>query len=273
LPNNTDQILQAGTTIANLPLVFVPTLILMLLFPLLWTQACAQLYPMFRWNIFNFAPGGFNPLSGHADGWPGIAKRFVLLYSPFVIVGFRVFFSKPSWAGREWILSREALGQNLFQSFLVDYHREPKGLRKQVIFKSLNIAIMRWYRPRVEPTSLTEYLSRPELATVTAHPFTCKVSHSGNKPILFLPDRAAHPQIPNGWVNVEADATRYEANLVNMEVNVMRTIGSEANVLPAILRGWFGPDAGRPGTNFHVVFKPSADGFLMRPADERATDS
>ena len=84
---------------------------------------------------------------------------------------------------------------------------------------------------------------------------------------------AAHPQIPTGWVNVEADATRYEASFVNIAVDVMRTPGSEANALPTILRGWFGPDAGRPGTNFHVLLGPSADGFLMRPANERPTAS
>jgi superfamily II DNA or RNA helicase len=116
---------------------------------------------------------------------------------------------------------------------------------------------------------LAEYLNRPALAVGDAESFTCKVSHSGNTPILFLPDRATHPQIPTGWVNVEADAIRYEANFVKVAVNVLRTSGSEANVLSTVLHRWFGPDAGRPGTNFHVVFDPLEDGYLMRPANDR----
>jgi hypothetical protein len=45
---------------------------------------------------------------------------------------------------------------------------------------------------------LAEYLSRPDLATVAPESFTCKVLHSGGKPILFLPDRAKHPKLPAG---------------------------------------------------------------------------
>jgi len=53
----------------------------------------------------------------------------------------------------------------------------------------------------------------------------------------------------------------------------MHQAGSETNVLPEILTQWFGPDAGRPGTNFQVVFEPIEDGYLMRPAENRLAAS
>lgn len=96
------------------------------------------------------------------------------------------------------------------------------------------------------------------------------MSHSGNRPILFLPDRATHPQIPSGWVVVEANAQRYEANFVKVAVNVMREPGSEKNSLSEVLTRWFGQHAGRSGTNNHVVFEPMGQGFRMRPASERS---
>jgi len=116
---------------------------------------------------------------------------------------------------------------------------------------------------------LAEYLSRPERKLANTIQFSCKVSHSGGRPILFLPDRGTHPHIPSGWTTVEADAQTYEANFVKVALNVMRAPGSETNLLPEILTRWFGEDAGRPGTNYHVIFEPVEDGYRMRPATER----
>ena len=42
-------------------------------------------------------------------------------------------------------------------------------------------------------------------------------------------------------------------------MNVIRAPGSTRNELPGLLRSWFGPDAGRPGTSFHVRFERAAD--------------
>ncbi len=116
---------------------------------------------------------------------------------------------------------------------------------------------------------LAEYLSRPNSPKATE--FTCKVSHADGRPILFLPDRTTNPMIPEGWTPVEADGRTFEANFVKIAVNVMREPGQATNVLPAILNGWFGPDAGRPGTVHRVVFEPTTEGLRMRPAQVQAT--
>lgn len=116
---------------------------------------------------------------------------------------------------------------------------------------------------------LAAYLSRSGRGGEGEGQFACKVSHSGGRPILFLPDRETHLDIPEGWVSVDVSGRRYEANLVKIAINVIREPGKETNVLSAILTEWFGPDAGRPGTNFQVIFEPVEEGYRMRPANER----
>ena len=90
--------------------------------------------------------------------------------------------------------------------------------------------------------------------------------YANGRPILKLPDRRENPGIPSGWVNVLANDQPYVANFVKEFVNVVRTDPqSETNVLADIIRGWFGADAGRPGTRYEVAFEPADDAFRMRP--------
>ena len=83
------------------------------------------------------------------------------------------------------------------------------------------------------------------------------------RPILKLPDRRSTTGIPSGWTDVLIDETRHEANFVRAFVNVVRRRESDLNVLPDILRGWFGPDAGLPGTKFEVCFDQTENGYRM----------
>jgi len=115
---------------------------------------------------------------------------------------------------------------------------------------------------------LAEYLRRqPD----TSEGILCKVSHAGGRPILFLPDRAARPGIPEGLTPILIDGQRYDAQFAKVAVNVIRTAGSMRNQLPGLLRSWFGPDAGLPGTNFQVAFEPTeTDVYRLVPL-HRAT--
>ena len=115
---------------------------------------------------------------------------------------------------------------------------------------------------------LAEYLSRPDNNAPPLQ-FSCKVLHSNDRPILFLPDRATHPNIPSGWIPVDVNGRRYEANFVKVAVNVIREPGHEENSLPTILTQWFGDDAGRPGTNYQVIVEPMEEGYRIRPTNER----
>jgi hypothetical protein len=110
---------------------------------------------------------------------------------------------------------------------------------------------------------LAEYLQRqPEIEDA----IICKVSHAGGRPILFLPDRSGRPDIPQGTTPVLIEGRRYEADFAKIAVNVIRAVGSVRNELPGLLRTWFGPDAGLPGTSFQVRFERAGDnGYQLIP--------
>ncbi len=116
---------------------------------------------------------------------------------------------------------------------------------------------------------LAVYLSRTEQDDKVTPTLSCKVSHSGGHPILFLPDRETNQQVPTGWTPVEANSHKYEANFAKIEVNVLRVPGGEDNVLGDVLKRWFGPDAGRPGTSHSVRFELRPDGYCMTPENQR----
>ena len=111
---------------------------------------------------------------------------------------------------------------------------------------------------------MAEYLRR-DAAEVSEAAFDCKVSHAGANPILFLPDREVHANIPSGWTKVDMNGEPYQANFVKIALNVVQKEGIEKNELPEILYGWFGPDAGKPGTDFHVLFERAEDGWNATP--------
>ncbi len=108
------------------------------------------------------------------------------------------------------------------------------------------------------------YLRRVGAGT-GADRIVCKVSHASGRPILFLPPRERMAGIPEGWVDVEVDGKAYQADFKKIAVNVLHAEGAEANGLPEVLRGWFGADAGLPGTTHAVEFVRQATGYLLRP--------
>jgi superfamily II DNA or RNA helicase/HKD family nuclease/diadenosine tetraphosphate (Ap4A) HIT family hydrolase len=116
---------------------------------------------------------------------------------------------------------------------------------------------------------LAEYLGRQPENALGA--FVCNVSHSGDRPILFLPDRARSSGIPSSWVPIVADGEPYEADFVKVAVNVVRKPDTTQNVLPSLLRKWFGPDAGQTGTAHRVQFKRSGADLVMMPLTAQAS--
>jgi hypothetical protein len=137
---------------------------------------------------------------------------------------------------------------------------------------SARVALQQLVRELVD-WRLAEYLSRSGAQEDdqhgTATSFVMKVSHSGGRPILFLPDRAVNPEMPQGWQRVLIDGKPHQANFVKIAVNVVRPDDGDENVLPAILRSWFGPDAGLPGTDFKVACEQSDDGWTLHPVGRR----
>lgn len=151
------------------------------------------------------------------------------------------------------------------------FEYESRVLRfKQPIPDAERSAFQRFVREIIE-WRLTEYLSHSAESSGEAS-FLMKVSHASGRPILFLPDRTEASIIPAGWQPVLIDGQRYDANFVKIAVNVVRLPSSEENALPAILRGWFGHDAGLPGTGHTVVCEQIGDEWQMRPSARRNDD-
>src|SRR5205807_161980 len=81
---------------------------------------------------------------------------------------------------------------------------------------------------------------------------------------LFI-DRKRYPDLPEGEAEFVADGRTYAGNFVKVALNVATLPGEPGNALPALLRGWFGPSAGHPGTSHQVAFEQVDGKLVMRP--------
>ncbi len=98
----------------------------------------------------------------------------------------------------------------------------------------------------------------------------CRIGHAGGRPIIWL-DRRSNSSMPTATVPFLANDHSYEGDFRKEALKVARSAGSNANDLHALLRGWFGPSAGLPGTNHRVDFRQTDHGWELRPilnADE-----
>ncbi len=128
-------------------------------------------------------------------------------------------------------------------------------------------AFQEWVREIID-WRLAEYVNRAP-SDWDAECIMCKVIQSNGRPILKLPNGCEDRDAPWGWTEFEADGVNYKANFVRIAVNVVCREEGETNVLPDILRGWFGDDVGQPGTRFQVVFVREAEGsYRLEPSNE-----
>jgi superfamily II DNA or RNA helicase len=98
----------------------------------------------------------------------------------------------------------------------------------------------------------------------TTRSWTCRLTYADGHPIIRL-DRRQHQDLPAGQGIFIADGVEYQASFAKGAVTVATRNGTSGNALPGLLRGWFGPSAGHPGTS-HTVELEQIDGtLLMRP--------
>ena len=94
----------------------------------------------------------------------------------------------------------------------------------------------------------------------------CRLFHSAGNPILRL-DRGRHPDTPEGETTFVADGEEYVGSFVKIALNTATKVGEQGNSLHALLRSWFGPSAGHPGTK-HTVTLEQVDGrWVMKPVE------
>jgi hypothetical protein len=83
------------------------------------------------------------------------------------------------------------------------------------------------------------------LARNTGDPVFKVLRNSSGAPILKI-DRKRY-ELPQGDVPMVADGHRHSAKYMKEFVNVVRATEGGPNVLPQLLKSWFGEDAGAPG--------------------------
>ena len=116
---------------------------------------------------------------------------------------------------------------------------------------------------------LAEY-SRSRIPAVES--FRAKVSHSSGKPILFLPTVEEAPSRPTGPTRVRLpDGSEWVFRFVKVACNVGHPAdaANKTNQLSDLLRTWFGPDAGLPGTGFEVEFTFNEGIWRIAPMSPR----
>lgn len=118
---------------------------------------------------------------------------------------------------------------------------------------------------------LAQYRARREVSAATSESFTCKVFWNKRDPILKLPSRTAL-DLPLGDTSVRVDGSIWVFSFVQMACNVAHRAGARVNQLPDLLRSWFGPSAGRPGTAFEVRFVRSPNGWWCEPVDRKVIE-
>jgi superfamily II DNA or RNA helicase/diadenosine tetraphosphate (Ap4A) HIT family hydrolase/HKD family nuclease len=116
---------------------------------------------------------------------------------------------------------------------------------------------------------LARYLVGKETA---AGAWICKDSHTGGKPLLFL-DRKRYPDLPEGEAEFVANGRIYVGNFVKVALNVATLPGEPGNALHALLRSWFGPSVGHPGTSHQVTIEQVAGKLVMRPLTASITET
>jgi SOS-response transcriptional repressor LexA len=130
----------------------------------------------------------------------------------------------------------------------------------QSVLESLTEELVDW--------RLLSYIQTRLTRTPSSHAdsFVGKVSHSGGRPILFLPDTTQAPGRPVGPILATLpDGKIWEFKLVKVACNVARPEGEKQNRLGELLQQWFGEMAGLPGTNFQVDFQQREGHWHVKP--------
>ena len=112
---------------------------------------------------------------------------------------------------------------------------------------------------------LAQYRARrPEARE--ARTFRCKLTWNQRDPFIKLPSRKKNPWLPEGWTDVRLpDGSMWSFHFVKIACNKAVPAGRRDNGLPDLLRDWFGPNAGHPGTSFRVDFVSKPDGWWIEP--------
>ncbi len=100
----------------------------------------------------------------------------------------------------------------------------------------------------------------------TGEGLICRVEQKGVRPVIVLPIRKDPDPIPTGPTQVTINDTLYWVLFDRNDISVIQPVaGKSDNILPRILRGWFGREAGQNGTAHRVTFQQSGGKWTLSP--------
>lgn len=114
---------------------------------------------------------------------------------------------------------------------------------------------------------LLEYKDRNRFADNLlqfAAPIALQVRHVRRSPALVF-DRARRPDIPEGEAEVLLGGDPWMLAFGQRDARTARSLGGGPNALPRLLRTWFGPSAGLPGTDHRVELLQADGRWTLRP--------
>jgi hypothetical protein len=91
-----------------------------------------------------------------------------------------------------------------------------------------------------------------------------RVGQTEGRPLVWL-DRPRNAHLPEGEVNVMIEGQRYVGLFRNIALNKVHQPQSEKNLLPNLLRRWFGTEAGMPGTAQNIIIRRGSVGWEVAP--------
>lgn len=101
--------------------------------------------------------------------------------------------------------------------------------------------------------------------------WTCRITLSDGQPVIRM-DRRQSPDLPEGLVRFHAGGREFEGAFGKGAMTRAALADSTTNALPDLLREWFGPSAGQPGTT-HQVRLEDVDGVLnLQPVESAPND-
>ena len=209
--------------------------------------------------------------------WTGIALSDLGAACRRLLLGHRELYRdlEPNAQIPDHQLADAAVWNAWWQAWPVQKWTEPQGGRTWFTIERERFSFLgkceETLRPAFEAMTaevveyrMAQYIRRSRKPMATG--FSAKVSHSGGRPILFLPKGGEWAGRPFAWTAVTLhDGSTWQFKFARVACNVAHPAGAAENQLATLLRGWFGHDAGLPGTNFQVRFEPTPTGFAATP--------
>jgi superfamily II DNA or RNA helicase/diadenosine tetraphosphate (Ap4A) HIT family hydrolase len=163
---------------------------------------------------------------------------------------------------------RRVLIENPIRAFVgekgtgdVSFFRFERG-HLSTTFEASDVGSFRELLREILDWRLAQYLKRASSGDAHAD-IVCRVARNGDLPNLLLPNAATTLHLEQGLIAVRIDDETFEAFVEKIAINIVREPEEDINLLPQILRRWFGDEVGLAGRGERVRLRRDPSGLEM----------